>query len=448
MSWRDQLQQLRQSAPAEITAFLAAESAANNQDLDLHFERARHAQAQQQYIQAIGAFLPVSLAPGDRQAVACLHLGECFEQIGDATGARLAYEKASEIDPGNQWPVSHLAHLVSRESGAETAIPLLRAAIPNLRPDGKAAIIRLLADVMAEQTYDAERPDPSWRIARDITLPALHDAVMIMLVKDEADIIGQNLRHHFALGFRRFCILDNASTDGTQAAIAAFRAATPGARVLSLNDPIIGYYQADKMAAAERLCEVYMAIEGPAPSWFFFIDADEFITFAGTGNLAAGAAQLNTALSVRTKNLLIMHWVHSASRAIYRNLPSDADPFQSFSQFCPVLTPAVPKVAYRAGIGLHLMAGNHFVAEYDRGAEEVIFGGECSLFLFHFPLRSVEHVLRKVINGGKAYAAAQGLDDHGGHWRKRYELYQKHGDQMIIHILATYIRETSEGKLK
>jgi glycosyltransferase involved in cell wall biosynthesis len=445
MSWREQFQQLRDSAPGELLGFLDAALGTAPGDLDLRFEFARQAQLDGQFVRAIGAYIPIARAGGDRQFLARLYLGECFEHLNDMAGARLAYAQAAESDPGNQWPVLHLARLERREAGLEAAMALLDASVGLMRADGKAAIIRRLADYRAEQKYDAERPAAEWRVARDISLPALHDAVMIMLVKDEGDIIGQNLRHHFALGFRRICILDNASTDDTAAVISAFRAATPQARVLTLHDPVTGHYQAAKMAAAERLCEAYMAIEGAAPRWLFFIDADEFITFAGTGDLAASAAALNADLLEEDKTLFIMHWVHCASREILRVFPGDGDPFAYFSQFCPRLKPAVPKVAYRAGQGLRLMEGNHFVSAYEYGAESAVCGATYGLFLFHFTLRSAAHVYRKVVNGGQAYLAAQGLDEHGGHWRRRYELFQQHGERAILQILANHIRETAAG---
>jgi tetratricopeptide (TPR) repeat protein len=445
MSWREQFEHLRDAAPAEVLGFLDAALGTEPDDVNLRFEFARQAQLEGQLVRAIGAYIPVARAGGDRRFLAWLYLGECFESLGDAAGARLAYAEAEAADPGNQWPVLHLARLDRGESGLAAAMACLSKAVERVRADGKAQIIRRLADYSAGQIYDAERPAAGWRVARDISLPALHDAVIMMLVKDEGDILGQNLRHHFALGFRRFCILDNASSDDTASVIAAFRAATPEARVLTLHDPITGHYQAAKMAAAERLCEAYMAIEGPAPRWLFFIDADEFITFAGTGDLAASAAALNANLLAEDKNLFVMHWVHCASREILRVFPGDGDPFAYFSQFSPRLKPAVPKVAYRAGRGLRLMEGNHFVSEYEYAAESVVCGAAYGLFLFHFTLRSVAHVYRKVVNGGRAYLAAQGLDEHGGHWRRRYELFQQRGEGVILQILANHIRETGGG---
>jgi len=37
-----------------------------------------------------------------------------------------------------------------------------------------------------------------------------------MLAKDEADIIGTNLRHHMALGLSGMVVFDNMSRDGTE----------------------------------------------------------------------------------------------------------------------------------------------------------------------------------------------------------------------------------------
>lgn len=81
--------------------------------------------------------------------------------------------------------------------------------------------------------------------------------LMMMMTKNEKDIIGQNLAHHYALGFRRFCIIDNASTDQTPHIIAKFRNEHPQARVAIINDAITGFYKYGKIIAAARFCEIY-----------------------------------------------------------------------------------------------------------------------------------------------------------------------------------------------
>ncbi|MCP1271517.1 glycosyltransferase family 2 protein [Acetobacter cerevisiae] len=64
-----------------------------------------------------------------------------------------------------------------------------------------------LPDDMSEQAataFNTLRGGPDWQISSHVTVPALSKAALFILVKDEADMIGQNLRHHYQLGFRRF----------------------------------------------------------------------------------------------------------------------------------------------------------------------------------------------------------------------------------------------------
>jgi tetratricopeptide (TPR) repeat protein len=441
MSWQERLAEIGKTAsPDEKLAFLEGQAWALPDDLDLAFEYGLACLAAGRFEAAIGALIPVTRAAGHHlQYRGWLDLAEAFKGMGDFTGAELAYRQAYPIDPGRYWPVKGLAELVRQRNGAAAAAAFVSQLYEPLRPDGRASTVRYIAAIKAEDTYNAQRAMPDWRIqpARDI--PALRDAVMILMAKDEDDIIGQNLRHHYAMGFRRFCILDNGSTDGTASVIAAFRDAFTAATVLYIHDPIIGYYQADKMIAAERFCDGYMRLGGAAPGWLFFIDADKFVVFAGATRQDEAC---NEALTDAAHNLLVMHWIHCASPAIIADPLPAADPFATFTRICRQLTPQVPKIAYRGGQGLRPAMGNHFVTEYPYATGQVINASDFGVYLAHFPMRSLTQLRKKVINGGKAYNAAAGLDEHGGVWRERFALYEKHGDEVIAQMLENQIRET------
>ena len=441
MSWREWLAEIGKTAPLdEKLAYLEAQSRTRPDDLDLAFEYGLACIAAKRFESAIGALIPVTRAQGHHlQYRGWLDLAEAFKGMGDFTGAELAYQKAYPIDPGSYWPVKGLADLVRQRNGTEAAAAFTCQLYEPLRPDGRASMVRYIAAIKAEETYNAQRALPDWRIQPAREIPGLSDAVMMLMVKDEDDIIGQNLRHHYAMGFRRFCILDNGSTDETAGVIAAFRAAFPATIVVTIYDPVAGYYQADKMIAAERFCEVYMQLGGAAPGWLFFIDADEFVVFAGVKRQDEAFSE---ALAGAAHNLLVMHWIHCATpRLISAPLP-EADPFGLFTRICTKLAPQVPKIAYRSGQGLRPAMGNHFVTEYPYATGQVINASDFGVYLAHFPMRSLAQLRKKVINGGLAYKAAAGLEEHGGHWRERYALYEKHGDTVIAQMLANHMRET------
>jgi tetratricopeptide (TPR) repeat protein len=435
LNWWEQLEQLDQTAGATAALnFLTGIAVQQPDNFDLQFELAQRYRKAGAHSFAVGALLPVSRhAEHHLKFRACLELGDCFEKLGDREGAALAFEQAHILDPGSHWPVIGLARSTAHPERISEVFQLLR-------PDAKAEAARYLAGLRAQQAYLSARADAGWRVQPPVAIPAFGDAVMLMIVKDEEDIIGQNLRHHYALGFRRFCIIDNASTDQTPNIIAKFRHDFAEARVAVINDFITGYYQSSKVIAAARFAEIYMALDSTPPSWYFCIDADEFITLTGH-DTAHRAAVFSQALSDPDKNLCIMHWIHCSSTPMYKSLPLDADPFQYFNKLTSELEPAVPKIAYRPGHGLEPMEGYHFVPHYDHDLSRIIHAADLGIYLMHFSLRTVDHVRRKVINGGRAYEAAKNMDIHGGHWRHRYELYKQHGDAIFPQILASHIND-------
>ena len=50
---------------------------------------------------------------------------------------------------------------------------------------------------------------------------------LIIIVRDEIDLIRQNLLFHHRQGFRNIVVMDNASTDGTREALEALKTVLP-----------------------------------------------------------------------------------------------------------------------------------------------------------------------------------------------------------------------------
>lgn len=72
----------------------------------------------------------------------------------------------------------------------------------------------------------------------------IEDIVLISMVKNEEDIIFENLVWHYAIGFRKFIIIDNNSTDNTKSIIEKFAALTEKkAIVFLINDKIFEHIQ-------------------------------------------------------------------------------------------------------------------------------------------------------------------------------------------------------------
>lgn len=99
-----------------------------------------------------------------------------------------------------------------------------------------------------------------------------------MIVRNAADLVEVNLRHHLAAGVERFVVVDNASTDGTWERLRSLARELP----LDLSRDEGTYRQAEMVNGAVR-----EAAAGGA-EWVIPVDADEFfVAPRGLGDVLA-----------------------------------------------------------------------------------------------------------------------------------------------------------------
>ncbi len=102
----------------------------------------------------------------------------------------------------------------------------------------------------------------------------IENIALVTMVKDEEDIIYENLVWHFCVGFRKFVIVDNNSTDKTLSLIHKFKKETEGkAIVIIMEDPIREYIQSRIISAGLKTVNAIW----PEVEWVFPLDADEFV---------------------------------------------------------------------------------------------------------------------------------------------------------------------------
>lgn len=292
----------------------------------------------------------------------------------------------------------------------------------------------------AHTAFDTLRQGPDWQVRSDVTIPALRHAALLMLVKDEADCLGRNLRHHYRLGFRRFFILDNNSTDGTDQVIAHFRKDAPQADIFYAQDYQKAYYQAAKMQALHQFAETYLRHDANPPDWIFFVDADEFITCCHRGqNAAEDFTRMVTDPEAR---LLMFHWAQAAlvtSAPPYRLTSFEASLAETECVVWPAMREEVTKVAVRTGFGLTTGQGNHFVEQPALVEGHTRLMMDVGFCMLHFPYRSMQQVERKLLNGMDALRASHLPPEMGQHWRVQYEQYQQGGQEALRRILAQHL---------
>jgi len=253
--------------------------------------------------------------------------------------------------------------------------------------------------------------------------PAFPHCAVVTMVKDEADIIGANLRWHYHIGARRFVVMDNMSTDSTWAEVTRFDAAHPDAELLLLRDPVVPHYQSEKVSAMMELAQQ----RWQDVAWVLPVDADEFcVAKHGLRALAYVPAQVH-ALTVPK----VIHFLRRGQAERQTDHIDFARMNVRSSLFC-----VPPKVIARAAPQLRITQGNHKV--FAAGEERVHYTGGFQYGFFHreFQTRSFAQFLRNVRNGGAAILAAQanGRDVGGQHWLAWYRILATQGEAGLLAV--------------
>jgi hypothetical protein len=232
---------------------------------------------------------------------------------------------------------------------------------------------------------------------------------MTLLLRDEEDIVRENLDFHLAQGVDRVIVTDNGSTDRTLEILRGYEAR---GLVHLLHEPTDDYSQGRWVTRMARLA----ADQGA--DWVINNDADEF-WWPRSGTLRSTFEQLRSEVGV-----VVAH------RANFVPRPEDGRPFwermtlRERVSLNPLGKPLPPKVAHRADPEITVVQGNHRVEGPDPG--ERLDDG--SIEILHFPMRTYAQFENKIAKGGRAYARNQELPHRTGRtWRRLYELLQEGG---------------------
>jgi glycosyltransferase involved in cell wall biosynthesis len=235
---------------------------------------------------------------------------------------------------------------------------------------------------------------------------------MTLLVKDEEDILEENLIFHKAMGVDKIIVTDNNSTDRTPEILQKYK--DKGWIVEIINEPSNDYSQnAWVKRMIDRLINVHDV------EWIINSDADEF-WYPKSGCLKSTlfGSKYNVHL-VRWRNMLPLNenekfWDNTL--ACVKPIPYIDDlelsPYTLLDIF-------MPKIIHKAEGFIDVRQGNHNVEMKNKKATS-----NKDIILFHFSIRSFEHFKRKVVTGGAAYAKNTYFPEIiGGHWKYWYQRY-------------------------
>lgn len=232
---------------------------------------------------------------------------------------------------------------------------------------------------------------------------------MTLLVKNEEDILEENLLFHKAMGIDGFIVTDNNSTDKTPDILKKYkRMGWIKEIIIEKGNNHVQEIWVDRMIVLAR--DRYKA------DWVINADADEF-WYTSLGDLKKEFSN-NTANVVmcplkcvvpceQTKN---WQWEYVVKKPV--DIPEKYG-LSKYSIFCRQIS----KVVHRTQGYKRIYPGNHWV---DMEIEKVT--KKSNIVIYHYTIRGYQHYLNKIINGGKALE--NNPDQNiGQHWRYLYRLY-------------------------
>lgn len=232
--------------------------------------------------------------------------------------------------------------------------------------------------------------------------------VMTLLVRDEEDILKENIEFHLDQGVDFIIAMDNISQDTTVDILKFYEKKN----ILKLiHQPSDDYNQGEWVTyMAELACKKYDA------NFIINSDADEFWI----------PCNKKYKLKDIIKNIDKETSVLECQRTNF--LPPEIEDERHFidsmqvrekQSFNSLGNPLPPKVCHRANKNIKVSQGNHAV--WLNG--EKVLGHKNVVEVLHFPLRSYDQFKNKISKGGAAYERNQILDKNVGKtWR---ELYKK-----------------------
>lgn len=234
--------------------------------------------------------------------------------------------------------------------------------------------------------------------------------VMTLLVRDEQDIIRENIEYHLAQGVDFFIATDNRSVDATTAILKEYQSKGLLYYIYEGNDDYNQHAWVTRMAR--------LAYTGYSADWVINNDADEF-WWPLQGNLKEVFESLPRDVNIvkaDRHNFVVVEEAGEPfwSRMVYREKIS----LNSLGR------PLPHKVAHRGSAMAKINQGNHSVDGI--GSLREVDG---LIEILHFPVRGYQQIENKIALGGAAYGRNHELPESAGRtWRKLYEDYQTQGN--------------------
>lgn len=233
--------------------------------------------------------------------------------------------------------------------------------------------------------------------------------IMTLLVKNEEEMLEQNLLFHKRMGVDGFIITDNNSTDRTPQIIEKYR--QRGWVVEVIKELRTDYAQKQWV---DRM--VWLAKTKYGADWVINADADEF--------WLPNSRDFKAVFSSIRGNILLcgMRNVYPEEGKPWTEWGNTVHPIKNCQDYdlplYHVFGEQKNKVAHRTDGYLQISMGNHKVAMFPSRKREGL------ITIYHYNVRTKAAFIEKMVKGGRTIE--QRKSRHGGrHWRHFYQLYKE-----------------------
>lgn len=266
------------------------------------------------------------------------------------------------------------------------------------------------------------------------------NALGIAMVKNEADVIEAFVRHNLQY-MDLLVVIDNRSTDGTREILLALR--REGLPLLVIDDPVFGHFQSEKVTGAYRkVAPIYQ------PELVYFLDADEFLKASNRDALEATVGLLPPG------SLALLPWttylpsVRTPAAAVL------ADPLGAMTRRRIREEPGYCKAVLRRSASqdadIVIEQGNHS-AHLAGGGALPTFAAQ-GVAIAHLPVRSVDQLAAKAINGWFAHSVRNRHRYVAGEafqWQAQYERIvrgQGLSEDNLLEVALGYAQRDRPGR--
>ena len=237
--------------------------------------------------------------------------------------------------------------------------------------------------------------------------------VMTLLVRNEEDVIAENILFHYSQGISHFLVMDNLSTDATPVILRRLAKLVPMTLLQQASDTYDQGLWVTEMARS--------AYRDHGAHWVINNDADEFWLFPG-GDAPSFLDSVDPCfdgLYVKRFDAVLPKrgWAHSClahpslSRYFWRE------------SFNALNLPLPHKCMHRAFADVDVAQGNHEISGHQG---ELVFSNQISIL--HFPYRRLSSYKSKIRLGGDAYRRNARLPrSRGKTWRAQRKLLSRQG---------------------